>query len=185
MSFDILGRPKGTAPFTGIAGYYSVSPGYFEAFKFLFFAAATLPTTTTPPLRRHPHQRSLCQAVLEGCRPLARPPAEAPGAGPAFAEPPRQIIGIVGDTRDGGLDRDPAPIMYIPLAQMPDGETALNSRVAPLWWVVRTYGDPHAIVTRSPLPFARPPAASPSPTSAPWKRSTTSCSPGSASTPCS
>ena len=31
---------------------------------------------------------------------------------------------------------------------MPDGETALNSRVAPLWWVVRTKGDPHALVTQ-------------------------------------
>jgi ABC-type antimicrobial peptide transport system permease subunit len=38
--------------------------------------------------------------------------------------------------------------MYIPLAQMPDGETALNSRVAPLWWIVRTQGDPHAVVTQ-------------------------------------
>jgi putative ABC transport system permease protein len=37
--------------------------------------------------------------------------------------------------------------MYIPLAQMPDGETALNSRVTPLWWVVRTTADPHSLAT--------------------------------------
>jgi ABC-type antimicrobial peptide transport system permease subunit len=37
--------------------------------------------------------------------------------------------------------------MYIPLAQMPDLETALNSRVAPLWWVVRSQVDPHTLVT--------------------------------------
>jgi hypothetical protein len=69
------------------------------------------------------------------------------GAGPAFAEPPRQVIGIVGDTHDEGLNRDPFPIMFIPVAQMPDAETALNSRVAPLWWIVRSTMDPHTLVT--------------------------------------
>lgn len=37
--------------------------------------------------------------------------------------------------------------MYIPLAQMPDLETALNSRVAPLWWFVRSEVDPHTLTT--------------------------------------
>jgi hypothetical protein len=69
-----------------------------------------------------------------------------PGAGPAFAEGSRQVIGIVGDTHDEGPNRDPAPMMYIPLAQMPDLETALNSRVAPLWWFVRSEVDPHTLV---------------------------------------
>ena len=36
------------------------------------------------------------------------------------SEPPRQIIGIVGDVRDGGLNDDPGPRMYIPQAQVPD-----------------------------------------------------------------
>ena len=70
----------------------------------------------------------------------------APGAGPAFAEPARQIIGIVGDTRDTGLNRDPRPTMYTPIAQMPDGMTALNSRVAPLYWIVRSQPEPHTLV---------------------------------------
>jgi predicted lysophospholipase L1 biosynthesis ABC-type transport system permease subunit len=74
------------------------------------------------------------------------------GAGPAFAEPARQIIGIVGDTHDGGPNRNPAPIMYIPLAQMPDLETALNSRVAPLWWIVRTQMNPYTL--RAPIAAA-------------------------------
>jgi len=36
--------------------------------------------------------------------------------------------------------------MYIPAVQMPDAETALNSRVAPLWWAVRTTVDPHTLI---------------------------------------
>ena len=42
------------------------------------------------------------------------------------AETPRQIIGIVGDVRDGGLDNDPGPTMYVPQAQVPDALNALN-----------------------------------------------------------
>ncbi len=53
------------------------------------------------------------------------------------AETPRQIIGIVGDVR-GGLDNDPGPTMYVPNAQVPDALNALNVRITPLKWVVRT-----------------------------------------------
>ena len=44
----------------------------------------------------------------------------------------------MGDVRDGGLNRDPGPLMIIPQAQMTDGITELNSRISPLTWVVRT-----------------------------------------------
>ena len=37
--------------------------------------------------------------------------------------------------------------MYTPSAQMTDGVTALNSRIASLGWVVRTRGEPHAFST--------------------------------------
>src|SRR5206468_11160774 len=67
------------------------------------------------------------------------------GVGPEFEDAPRQIVGIVGDIRDGGLNRDPQPEIYIPLAQVPDGVTALNSRIAPMVFLVRTRNDPHAL----------------------------------------
>jgi ABC-type antimicrobial peptide transport system permease subunit len=61
-------------------------------------------------------------------------------------EPERQIIGVVGDVRDGGLNRDPGPTMYIPQAQVPDAANALNVRIAAMAWVVRTQGDPHPLL---------------------------------------
>jgi predicted lysophospholipase L1 biosynthesis ABC-type transport system permease subunit len=60
-------------------------------------------------------------------------------------EPERQIIGIVGDTRDGGLNSDPNPTMYIPQAQVPDAANALNVRLTPIAWVVRTQTEPHSL----------------------------------------
>jgi ABC-type antimicrobial peptide transport system permease subunit len=61
------------------------------------------------------------------------------------AETPRQIVGIVGDIRGDGLDNDPGPTMYVPNAQVPDALNALNVRLTPLKWVVRTRGNPYAL----------------------------------------
>jgi putative ABC transport system permease protein len=58
------------------------------------------------------------------------------------SEQPRQIIGIVGDVRDGALNQDPGPEMYLPNAQVPDAIQALNVKLTPLAWVVRTRGEP-------------------------------------------
>ena len=68
-------------------------------------------------------------------------------AGPQFTEPPRQIIGVVGDVRDGGLNQKPFPIMYIPVAQVTDGMTALNEQILPIMWVVRTKVAPYSLST--------------------------------------
>ena len=57
----------------------------------------------------------------------------------------RQIIGVVGDTRDGGLQQRPGPAMYIPQSQVPDAANALNLGLGPMAWVVRTNGDPYAM----------------------------------------
>src|SRR5438094_72873 len=65
--------------------------------------------------------------------------------GPEFAAPPRQIIGIVGDVRDRGLNRNPEAMMYVPQAQVPDGMTAIDVRVLPITWAIRARSEPHAL----------------------------------------
>src|SRR5215469_2320149 len=67
------------------------------------------------------------------------------GIGPASEDVPRQIVGIVGDIHDGGLNHDPQPTVYVPLAQIPDNTTAMNSRVGQMMFVARTQGDPRAL----------------------------------------
>jgi predicted permease len=62
--------------------------------------------------------------------------------GPEFQELPRQIVGIVGDARDAGLDSDPVPMMYVPEAQVADGVTALETHVLPINWAIRTNSAP-------------------------------------------
>ena len=60
-------------------------------------------------------------------------------------EPPRQIIGVVGDVRDGGLNNDPGPRMYVPQGQVSDAINALNLRITPAAWVVRTRVEPYSL----------------------------------------
>jgi putative ABC transport system permease protein len=66
------------------------------------------------------------------------------GVGPEFDEPPREIVGIVGDVRQS-LDQPPNPIMYVPTAQVNDGIVALNNRIGAAEWVVRTKLQPFSL----------------------------------------
>ncbi len=152
MGFDILGRPRGETPFTGMAGFFSISWSYFSTFEIplLHGRAFTEQDDSVVPgvviinqamARQYwPESDPLRDRILIGA------------GGPAFGEPPRQIVGVVGDTRDAGVSRDPFPTMYIPIAQMPDAVTALNSQVAPLWWIVRSRANPYTL--RAPIEAA-------------------------------
>jgi putative ABC transport system permease protein len=148
VPFDIVGRPKGNDPSTGGGGYYSVSWSCFGTFK--------IPLLHGRTFNEHDDGASpgviiINEAIAKQYWPKADPLKDrlrtGVNMGPVFVEPPRQIIGIVGDTHDSGLNRDPRPTMYFSVSQMPDAETALNSRVAPLWWVVRSNVDRRQVRT--------------------------------------
>jgi putative ABC transport system permease protein len=64
------------------------------------------------------------------------------GLGPQFEEPPRQIVGIVGNARESGLAKEDPPVMYIPQSQMTEGLTALANNVIPLSWAIRSAANP-------------------------------------------
>jgi putative ABC transport system permease protein len=147
MTFDIVGRPKGNDPSTGGAGIFTVSWSYFDTFK--------VPVLHGRNFTEHddgsaPGVVIINKAMAKEFWPQGDPLSDrlliGAGAGPVFVEPARQIIGIVGDMREGSLDQEPSPTMYIPIAQMSDKVTALNSRIAPLWWIVRSRVEPHTLI---------------------------------------
>jgi predicted permease len=148
MTFDVVGRSKGNSPFTGGAGFCSISYGYFDTLEVPLVRGRTftkLDDSAAPSVAII--NKSMARQYWPNGDPLKDRILIGAGAGPAFAEGSRQIVGIVGDTHDGGPNNDPAPMMYVPLSQMPDLETALNSRVAPLWWFVRSQVDPRTLTT--------------------------------------
>ncbi len=165
LPFTIVGRPAGKSPFGNGAGWMSTSPGYFDVFKIPILrgrdfterddqsAPGVVLISETMAKKFWGKQDPVGQQIVIG-----------KGVGPEFEEPPRQIIGIAGDVRDGGLNRDPFPMMIVPQAQVPDGMTALNARILPVNWVLRTRGDPRQIAaavasqlrqTSGGLPVAR------------------------------
>src|SRR4051812_47938180 len=56
------------------------------------------------------------------------------------------IIGIIADSHNTGLGRPAAPMMMIPIAQVTDSYNAAYANIQPLFWVVRTHGDPHLAI---------------------------------------
>ena len=64
------------------------------------------------------------------------------GMGPDFAEGPREVVGVIGDVKEGGLGNPAPEVMYIPLAQLKDSFMTLNNKIVPLSWIVKTEVDP-------------------------------------------
>jgi predicted permease len=147
LPFTVVGRPVDPAKGNPGAGWMSASPDYYKLFKIPVLRGRefTDKDTASAPLvmlineafaKQHfPKQNPIGQQVLIG-----------KGVGPEFDEPARLIVGVVADTHDGGLRRDPGALMIVPDAQVTDGMTALNARIVPLRWAVRTRGDPHQAI---------------------------------------
>jgi putative ABC transport system permease protein len=125
----------------------SASPDYYKLFRIPVVrgreftdhdtAAAPLVVLINEAFAKQffPNQNPLGQQMIIGH-----------SVGPEFEEPARQIVGVVGNTHEGGLSNDPGSMMIVPEAQVTDGMTALNARIVPLHWVVRTHGDPHQAI---------------------------------------
>jgi putative ABC transport system permease protein len=146
LGFSIAGRPANGQQSQGGAGWAYVTPRFFDVFRvpvvrgrgFTERDAAGAPGVVlineAMARRFWPHENAIGQRITIGA-----------GMGPAFDEPPREIIGVVGDARDGGLNQDPVNEMFVPLAQVRDGVMELNNRFMPLTWVVRTRVAPFSV----------------------------------------
>ena len=54
----------------------------------------------------------------------------------------KTIVGIVADFHDGGLATPADAMMIVPIAQVTDDYNAAYANIQPLFWLVRTHGDP-------------------------------------------
>jgi putative ABC transport system permease protein len=144
LPFIIVGKPL-NGPATGGAGWMAVSPGYYEAFKIPLVRGRDFTDNDTAGSQGVAiiNEAMAKEFWKKGEDPVGQQIIIGHGVGPEFEEPARLIVGIVGDVRDGGLNRNPGSKMVVPLAQMTDGLTELNSKVAPISWVVRTRLEPH------------------------------------------
>ena len=108
----------------------SASPDYYKLFRIPVVRGREFSdkdTTAAPGVvlvnealakQFFPNQNPVGQQILIGH-----------GVGPDFEEPARQIVGVVGNTHEGGLGRDPGPLMIVPDAQVTDGMEEVFKRV--------------------------------------------------------
>lgn len=145
-SFIIEGRPLGSEKVHGPALMRPVSPNYRSVFgipvkRGRFFTDRD--TATSPSVA------VISEAMARKFWPKGNPIGERLTVdkylGPDFAAPPREIIGIAGDVRDAGLNEDPEAMIYVPQSQVPRGMTAVDVRVLPITWVVRTATAPYSM----------------------------------------
>ncbi len=143
LPFAIVGRPVDPAKGQPGAGWMQASPDFYKTFKipvirgreFTDADTASAPSVViiNEALQKQyfPKENPIGQQILIG-----------KGMGAPFEEPARQIVGVVGNTHDAGLDQDTPPLMIVPDSQVLDAMTALNAKIVPLRWAVRTHGDP-------------------------------------------
>ena len=166
LPFVIEGRqPPKDSPYHGDDQYRFAAPHYFSVLKvpLLRGRVFTLQDTAKAPAvviinsamakKYWPKEDPIGQRITIG-----------KGLGPEFNDPTRQIVGIVGDVRENGLDSDPPPVMYVPFGQIPDGFMGLLNGVLPTTWLIRTTPQPLTLVnavrqeflnTDSNLPIAK------------------------------
>ena len=151
LPFTIAGKPpaKGSDD-NGDEQWRSVSPHYFRVFRIPVLrgrvfdegdraASAHVVVINDVLARKYwPNENPLGQVITIG-----------KSLGPQFAEPPREVVGVVGNVRETGLSEKDVPVMYVPQSQVPDGLTKLANAVIPLEWVIRTTPDP--MTMRAPV----------------------------------
>jgi putative ABC transport system permease protein len=125
----------------------SFSPGYLSVFKIPVERGRDFNETDT---LGNPGvvliNEELAKEVWKGEDPVGQRILIGSGMDPTMEEPPRTIVGIVGDTHNNGLGNPPDAMMMVPTAQVVDGYAASYSDTSAMLWVVRTRGDPHAVI---------------------------------------
>jgi predicted permease len=137
--YTIAGQPSNGRP-PGLASFRIISPGYLAVFQIPLVRGRAFTDRDdggTPPVAII--NEAMARQISPQGDPLDGRINQFPGLVPV--EPPRQIVGIVGDVRDGlALNQQTRPTVYVPMAQMP--APALHTE--PLAWVIRTRTDPSA-----------------------------------------
>lgn len=141
-SFDVEGRPLAGARHHGAADWYVVTPGYFETLR-IRLVRGRLPAEGDAPAARAVIliNEAAAQQFFPGEDPIGRRVLLSRSRG--FEQPWREIVGIVGDVRQRGLDRPARAEMYVAHAQFQHFSPGVQARGLSL--VVRTDSPPLAL----------------------------------------
>ncbi len=144
--FQVIGRPLGNSPSHGRVDWFYVSADYFRALGVPVLRGRGITERddqAAPPVVLI--NQTMARQVWPNEDPLNARILIGVGLGPTFKDVERQVIGVVGDVHDAGLNQLPGPAMYLPVSQVPESITALAAAVFPVVWVVHTRMEPHSL----------------------------------------
>ena len=146
LGFQIAGQPTDKDHDYG-SQWMSVSPGYLRVFKIpiLRGRAFTRSDTAASPQVAIVNE-ALADRYFHGSDPVGRQILISKGGGAGLDESSPTIVGVVADSHNDGLGQPPGPMVMVPQTQVTDAYTASYTNVQPLYWVVRTHGDPRQLI---------------------------------------
>lgn len=137
--FAIVGRAANRSDAGGTGEYISTTAGLFKTLDIPVMEGRAFSDSDThasaPVLIVNqeftrmffPHRNPIGRQVLIGT-----------SLGPGFKDQIREIVGVVGDVKQDGLNQPPPAILYLPTAQVPDRFTQMDVGSLGESWVVRT-----------------------------------------------
>lgn len=139
LPFDIMGRKPSQPGSGGDESYMPITSDYFDALSIPVasgrsFAASDMAGSLPVLIVNQQFARS----YFKGQSALGQQIRIGAAMGPGFEDPPRVIVGVVGDTLNKGLDQPAPAILYLPKAQIPDTITKMGNGFLGSSWVVRT-----------------------------------------------
>jgi len=138
MAFRIAGRPLQGRNYHGNGWWRYVTPSYFDVYRIPILrgrAFTARDTASAPPVALI--SRTTARRYWPGGNPIGER-IRLDDGDPHSTEPYREIIGVVGDVQEQGLDQESGESTYVPLAQVTDSMMAIVRRIGPLTWSVRT-----------------------------------------------
>ena len=139
LPFDIVGRASDRKDASGDEKYVAITAHYFDALRVPPVSGRTFNSSdvhgSAPVLIVN---QQFVRTHFKGENPIGQHIHIGAMMGPGFEDPVREIVGVVGDIKQTGLDQATPGIMYLPPGQIPDRVTLMGNGLLGMSWVVRT-----------------------------------------------
>lgn len=137
LPFDIIGRTA-EEDHDFDEKYIPVTADYFSALKIPVIAGRAFTASDTkaaaPVLIVN---EQFAKTYFPGGNPVGQHIVIGKAMGPEFEDPVREIVGVVGNVKQLGLDAPAPAAMYLPSGQLPDSMARLEGRIYGMSWLVR------------------------------------------------
>jgi predicted permease len=139
LPFDIVGRGGDRKDASGEEKYVAITEHYFDALRVPVVSGRSFTQsdshTSAPVLIVN---QQFVRTYFPGENPIGQHIHIGAIMGPGFEDPVREIVGVVGDIKQAGLDQTAPGIMYLPSGQISDRLTQMDNGLLGMSWIVRT-----------------------------------------------